>query len=120
MAKFNIDYDKESDDLFLYSDRKSKGSIEIGDIVLDFDPNGVLVGIEFLNTIQFLKNSVTEEVKNQIDKTFLSNLLKCEVETKQQNNFLFIKIILIGKKTTISCPINAPLIEETSPALTYA
>ena len=119
MAKFNIDYDKESDDLFLYSEKKSKGSIEIGDVVLDFDNKGILVGIEFLNTIQFLKNSVTKEVKNLVNKNFLSNLVKCEVQTKQQNNFLFVKIILTGKKTKISCPINAPLIEETSPALAY-
>ncbi len=119
MAKFNIDYDQESDDLFLYGEKKSKGSIEIGDIVLDFDDKGALVGIELLNAIQFLRNSVSEEGKSQIDKNFLSNLIKCEVDAKRQNNFLFIKIQLIGKKAKISCPINAPLIEETSPALAY-
>ena len=120
MAKFNIDYDKESDDLFLSSEEKSKGSIEIGNIVLDFDNKCRLVGIELLNAIQFLKDSVANGTEKIISKEFLSTLIGCEVETKQQNNFLFIKIILTGKLGEVSCPINAPLIQEASPALAYA
>lgn len=120
MAKFKIDYDIDADDLFLYSENNSKGSVEIGNIVLDYDNNRKLVGIEFLNATQFLRNSVDGSVKDIITKSFLSNLIECEIQTKHQNNFLFIKVILIGKHTKISCPINAPLVEQTSPALAYA
>lgn len=119
MAKFKIDYDRESDDLFLYFERKSKGSVEIGNLVLDFDHKGKLVGIEFLNAVQFLKDSVANDDKAQINKKFLSGLTECEVNTKYQNNFLFIKIMLAGEKTRVSCPINAPLIEKTSLGLAY-
>ncbi len=119
MEKFKIDYDIESDDLFLFSDRKSKGSIEIGNLVIDFDNQGKLVGIELLNATQFLKNSVDSSVNEIISRYFLSKLTGCEVQVKQQNNFLFIKITLIGKNTKNFCHINTPLIEETSPALAY-
>ncbi len=38
MQKFNFSYDKENDDLFLFSPKsKSKGSIDLGQIVLDFN-----------------------------------------------------------------------------------
>ena len=117
MVKFKIDYDKESDNLFLFRQEKSKGSIEIGNLILDFDSKGKLAGIEFLNATKFLKDSVAEDVKTFISKEFLSNIVKCEIESKQKNNFLFIKIILVGKKIEVSCPINTPLIKETSPAL---
>ena len=118
MEKFKIDYDKESDDLFLYAKEKSKGSVEIGDLILDFDRKGKLVGIEMLNATKFLSDCVAD--KDAVSKELLSNLVKCEVEVKQKNNFLFIKIFLIGKKITIPCPINAPIVTETSPALAYA
>ena len=58
MEKFNIDYDNESDDLFLYAKEKSKGSVEIGDLILDFDRGGKLVGIEMLNATNFLCDCV--------------------------------------------------------------
>lgn len=118
MEKFNIDYNRESDDLFLYAKEKSKGSVEIGDLILDFDRYGRLVGIEMLNATKFLSDCVAE--KDIISKEFLSELVKCEVEVKQKNNFLFIKIYLIGKKAVVPCLINAPIVTETSPALASA
>lgn len=120
MAKFNIDYDREGDDLFLYGEGKSRGSIEMGDLILDFDKEGRLAGIEMLNAVRFLKNSVANGSEKIISKDFLSALTECRVETNRQNNFLFIKIILAGKNAEVACPINAPLIERQSPALAYA
>ncbi len=119
MARFKIDYDRESDDLFLYSEKKSKGSIEMGNLVLDFDNKGELVGIELFNAVQFLKDAIAKETGAQINKNFLSSLTSCFVSAKQQNNFLFLKIMLISGEIKISCPINTPLIEKTSPGLAY-
>ena len=107
MEKFNIDYDKESDDLFLYAKEKSRGSVEIGDLVLDFGRDSRLVGIEILNATKFLGDCVAE--KNLISGEFLSELVKCEVDVKQKNNFLFIKINLIGKKVIVPCLRVKPL-----------
>lgn len=118
--RFNIDYDKESDDLFLYSEKNSKGSIEMGNLILDFDVKDELSAIEILNATNFLKDSIANGEEKLITNEFLFTLISADVETKQKNNFLFIKIILSGRKGVVSCPINAPLIEEPSPALAYA
>jgi uncharacterized protein YuzE len=120
MAKFRCDYDKESDDLFIYSGKKSKGSIEIGDLILDFDPKGKLTSIELLNAVDFMKNSINNELKPLITRSFLENIEECQISSKEQNNFIFIKITFVSKKAKISFPINAPVIHETSPALAYA
>ncbi len=117
--RFNIDYDEKSDDLFLYNDRDSKGSIEMGDLILDFDSDGNLTPIELLNATTFLRDSVSDKEEKLVTGDFLLTLIGAEVFTKQQSNFLFIKIILTGKKDVISFPINAPLIGEASPALVY-
>lgn len=115
MVKFDIDYDKEGDDLFLYSDKKSKGSIELGGLTLDFDSQGGLVGIEFIKAKELLAEFIDQEVSEE----FLSSVKKCEVSTKQRDNFLFIKLTLVGTLKEISCQINAPLVMEKSPALAY-
>ena len=48
MQKFNFDYDQNNDSLFLYlADQKSKGSVEFGDFVFDFNSKKELVGMEF-------------------------------------------------------------------------
>ncbi len=122
MVNFNVDYDKDADDLFLYSEEKSKGSVEIGDLVLDFDRKRKLVGVEILNATNFLVDCVANG--KEISKEFLSSLIKCEVKIEQKNNFLFIKMLLIGKnaqgkKAQITCTIPTPHITKTSPALAY-
>ena len=112
MSKFNFDYDEESDDLFLFSEHKSKGSIEIGDLVLDFDSKGNVVGIEFLNATRFISES-----GSRVSKEFLRNLEACDVKVSQKNNFLFIKLTLATKTKEVIVPINAPFVLQQSPAL---
>lgn len=118
--RFNIDYDEGSDDLFLYSENNSKGSIEMGDLILDLDAGGKLAAVEILNATKFLKDSIANGEEKLITDEFLLTLISADVGTKQKNNFLFIKITLTGRKGVVSCPINAPLIEESSPSLAYA
>lgn len=115
-----MDYDQESDDLFLFAEEKSKGSVELGNLIIDFNRNGKVVGLELLNATKFLQDSVNQEAKDYITKEFLINIKSCDVDIKQKNNFLFIKITLLKDDKYIFCPINAPLITETSPALAYA
>ena len=120
MGKFNTDYDEEEDNLFLYSKEKSKGSIEIGNLILDFNSKGNLVALEFINATSFLKDSVSSDNEAYITKTSLSSINKCTVEAKQRQNFLFIKIVLHINNKAILIPITAPMIREKSPALAYA
>ncbi|MBD3361480.1 DUF2283 domain-containing protein [Candidatus Woesearchaeota archaeon] len=54
MKKFNFSYDKENDDLFLYNhNSKSAGSVEVGDIILDFNNKKELVGIQINKASEF-------------------------------------------------------------------
>ena len=88
MEEFKFDYDRENDDLFLYSgNNKSKASIEIGSIILDFDKNRKLSGIEIMNATRFLNSLITEE-KISITKDLLSNLVACRVDSRSQDNLL--------------------------------
>ena len=57
--EFKFDYDESSDDLFLFSPKsKSKGSVEFGDIVLDFNNKKELVGIELINELYVSHNNL--------------------------------------------------------------
>jgi len=118
MQEFKFDYDKENDDLFLYSTKtKTTASVEIGDVVLDFDKNKGLSGIEIMNATKFL-NSLISDDRILIDKDTLANLIACRVASKVQNNFLFIKLLLLIKhKQKIPVNLSVPRISKSSPAL---
>ena len=117
MKKFNFSYDKKNDDLFLYHPTsKSTGSVEIGDLVLDFNNKKKLVGIQISKASNFLKELITE--KNISD--ILKSLQECKVEIKNKNNILIIKMHLFGKNKEITPIISMPSINEPSPALACA
>ena len=119
MQKFNFSYDKENDDLFLSRpNAKSKGSVELGDIILDFNNKKELVGIQIMNVSKLFKD-ITEE-KITILRNLLNNLNKCRVEVKPKNNMLLIKIFLFSKVKEIAPVISVPSIMESSPALAAA
>jgi uncharacterized protein YuzE len=118
MQKFNFSYDRENDDLFLFSKKsKSKGSVEMGDLVLDYNSKKELVGIELANASRFIKD-VTGENFAAVRKT-LCSLKECKVDVKCQRNLLIIKIYLLGEKE-IAPVISIPSLKENSPALAYA
>ncbi|MBI4016987.1 MAG: DUF2283 domain-containing protein [Candidatus Aenigmarchaeota archaeon] len=119
MQKYNFSYDKEQDDLFLYNPRsKSKGSVEMGKLILDFDSKKNLVGIQLMNAVQLLEN-LAGITKDTIKK-LLTDLKECKVDIKTKNNLLIVKIFLIGHDSEISPVLSMPLLTETSPALAYA
>ncbi len=118
MQRFEFDYDYENDDLFLYDkDCKSSGSVEIGDVVLDFDKRKGLVGIEITDATSFIRLLIPQN-QFRITKKALSNLSACKVESRTRDNFLFIKIILLMSKN-LEIPVNLsiPRIGRSSPAL---
>jgi len=83
-------YDSKMDDLFIFdTSSKSKGSIEIGDLILDLDKNKKIVGVEIINATKFLKNL---DVK--ITKAFLEGLKNAKFDLAKQKNWTFLKINL--------------------------
>lgn len=120
MSKFNFSYDKENDDLFLFSPiSKSKGSVELGELILDFNGKKELVGIQMMNASKFINDLVEQKDSSGI-KQLLESLQECKVEIKVKNNLLIVKVYLISKTMEISPVLSLPSITETSPALAYA
>jgi uncharacterized protein YuzE len=120
MQRFKFDYDEENDDLFIYNkDKKSSASVEIGKLVLDFDKDKKLTGIEIMDAVAYLS---AFSVKGLINKELLENIFACEVGTESQDNILIIKLVLSMKSSSesIELPINMtiPRITRSSPALT--
>ena len=55
MAEFEFSYDLENDSLFLFKkEGKSKGSIELGDLIFDFDYKLRLAGVQILNATSLI------------------------------------------------------------------
>ncbi len=111
--KMNFSYDRESDDLFLYSS-KSKGSIEIGDFILDFNNRKELVGLELMNASRVLEDITGENVNK-----LLNNLKSCSVNIKSCGSLLIIQIHLISESKELNPVISFPSITK-SPFLAFA
>ena len=119
MSKFNFSYDKENDNLFLFNPKsKSKGSVELGNIIFDYNSKKEFVGIQLMNASKLIKDMSGEN--SSVTKEVLNNLKECRVESKVKNNLLIVKIFLMSKIKEISSVISVPSIREPSPALAYA
>ena len=118
MQKFNFSYDKEHDDLFLHRpDSKSKGSVEIGNLILDYNSKKELVGLQIMGASKVLQDLTNETAR--ITKEVLSHLQECRLDAKAKNNLLIIRIFLNSKIKEISSVLSVPSIREPSPALVY-
>lgn len=113
MKNFKFDYDLEYDDLFVYSDEKSDGSIEIGDFVFDFTNDGKLVAFEIQNASENLPK-ISEKAMDS-----LSKLKSCEVEISYIKNFLILKIVFIYDNDIINANLVIPRVTEKNSALCY-
>ncbi len=120
MANFEFSYDEENDDLLLFRKKaKSKGGIEFGNLVLDFDSKKMLVGMQIMEATGFICE-MTNTSKRTIKK-ILANLERCEVATKQYGNMTIYKVTLLSSyKEKTEIPVTLPSITTPSPAITYA
>ena len=113
---FAFDYDPENDNLFLYNPKsKAKASIEIDDIVIDFDSKKQLSAIEITNATKILSTLIKE--KNTIKKTMLRDIKTCKIEIIKQNNHLVIRLFITLKSKKIFTPLIIPSIIEPSPSI---
>ena len=115
--KFNFDYDYENDSFFVYSpDSKSKASIELDDLIIDYTAKKEVSAIELLNASKFFKNLLPDQ--QELSKETLRNVADCNVEIIPKNNFFLIKFTFTLKsKEKITAPILVPSIEESSPSI---
>ncbi|MFH1916946.1 MAG: DUF2283 domain-containing protein [Nanoarchaeota archaeon] len=110
---FKFDYDSENDDLFLYDPKsKSKASIELDDVIVDFNSNNEVSAIEIMNASSFLK-----DVSQGFQHAWLNEMTGSKVDIIVKENFLVIKMILVFRAGEIITLLMIPTITKTSPAL---
>ncbi|HLC79672.1 MAG TPA: DUF2283 domain-containing protein [archaeon] len=89
--KFKADYDYENDNLYLYSEKnKSKGSVELGELVVDFTANGDIVGLEMFEASKYL----SEITNRKLAKTALGKITSANISFMKKRGTTIIKIVL--------------------------
>jgi uncharacterized protein YuzE len=103
MRETFFDYDTENDSLFIYKKSKIKGSMDIGDIIVDISIDGKVIGIEMLNASEMLKNlglKNPKEILNTIKSVSIRALYK------QDSIMVYYSII---SKVKVSSSIAVPI-----------
>ena len=94
MTNFNFSYDKKFDDLLLNKGKcKSAGSMEVGDLILDFDKRNQLVGVQFVNASKLMKNIFKDE---RDFRELLGSLKRVDVSAARHRNLMTVSIVLVG------------------------
>jgi len=90
MKDFNFSYDNENDDLFIYIEgAKSKGAVELGNFVFDFDEKENIVAIEIFEASKILSKLISKiieltkikEIKAEVINFRNMNAMKIRIET---------------------------------------
>jgi len=111
MKDFNFSYDDSNDDLFIYIEgAKSKGAVELGSFVFDFDGEENLVAIQISEASKILSKLIS----NIIEMTKIKEI-KAEVINFRNMNAM--KIIIETESGKAEGTIIIPMIKDSSPAL---
>lgn len=116
MKKFKFDYDFENDSLFIYDSKsKSKASVEVNDLIIDYDSKKQISSIELFNASKFFNDLSIQGTK--ISRTLLSKMSECKLDFIPRGNFFLIKILFkVGDDREFYTPVVVPSINESSPA----
>ena len=113
MEKFNFSYDSENDDLFVYLEgKKSKGAVELGNFILDFDSKGNLVAMQILNISEVLSKILSKIIN-------VSKLKETKMDIVNFRNMDAIKFYISDGINEETSTILIPHIRERSPVLEY-
>jgi len=102
LGKIKFDYDSENDMLYLYnSGKKSKGSIEFGELVIDLEKKGEITGIEIFDASKYL----SELTSKKISKKTLMELENASFTCSARKGTVIIKITLKTHEEKILAPL---------------
>jgi len=113
MHEVKFSYDSEQDDLFVYSGEKSKGSVELGNFVFDFDKDGRLVAFQILHATETLSQLAEKTISS------LKDIKECKIDIVNMRNVYMVKIFLVYGDGQITTSLLAPRVSERSPVLQY-
>lgn len=112
LNKFKTDYDSEEDLLYLYNEnKKSKGSIEFGDLIIDMEKKGNIVGLEIFGASKYL----SELTNTKITKDALEKMQKVTFSFTQRKGIVLIKIIFPLEKEKVPATIAIQNMHYKSP-----
>ena len=116
-SKFRVDYDFEEDLLYLYNeDKKSKGSIEFGELIVDLQKRGEIVGLEIFEASKYL----SELTNKKISKEGLKKIEKAAFSFSTKKGTTIIKIMLPLEKEQVPATIAIQNMHYRSPIMAYA
>ncbi len=98
-----FDYDKDNDSLFIYKKETVKGSIDVGNYVVDFTHEGNVAGIEIMNASEVMRNLKVENIEK-----FLENIKQITFKSVQKRDSVVI-YFAISSDTQISSSIAIPV-----------
>lgn len=98
-----FDYDRDNDTLFIYKKETVKGSIDVGNYIVDFTHEGNVAGIEIMNASEVLRNL---GVENPSD--FLESMKHVSFKTVQKHDSVAVYFV-ISSKTEVSSSIAIPV-----------
>lgn len=111
MKNFNFSYDKENDDLFIYIEgAKSKGAVEVGNFIIDFDEEENAVAIEIFEASKVLSKIISKIVE-------LAKIKDVKAEVINFRNMSAMKIEIKTDAGKAEGTIIIPRIKFSSPAL---
>lgn len=87
--KTDVDYDKEEDILSLSNSDKVKDSVRLEDVIIDFDYNSRIIGIEIINARRFFESF-------NITKDFLDNIASAKLKVNYGTDWFSITVILFS------------------------
>ncbi len=112
LKTFKYDYDAENDDLFVYLEgARSKGGVELGNFVFDFDKDENLVAFQIFEASKVLKQLLTKVIEIGKIKEFKADVINFR-------NMATIKIIVATEKESTNIII-PQIRREESPVLSY-
>jgi len=94
-----IDYDENSDILFISNGEKVKASIDIGDFVLDVSHENLVCSIEIMDASENLG----------IDKNILKNIKSMKMSVNYKTNHVYVLLMIIFKKEDKKVNVQIPL-----------
>jgi len=113
MKDFEISYDAENDDLFVYlKEEKSKGAIEVGNFIFDFDEKGSLVAMQIISASETLSKLLSKVIQ-------ISEIKDFKAEAVSIRNMASIRFTMDHGSEKEAATIMVPRIVEKSPALNY-
>lgn len=119
-GKFNLVYDKDYDNLFIYSPvKRSSYGIEWGGLDISFDKKGELANLSINNASGILSNLTNTKVTPQE----LKKINNCRLNIKNQQGVVFISFKLFFKdksKSPIVDTITVKAPKYKSPIVTLA